>query len=320
MSTVPTVGWIGLGLMGQPMALNVLRAGFPLVVHNRSRGAVATLVAAGAAEAWSPREVASRAEIVVTCLPGPAEVTEVYLGADGVLTATRPGMLLIDTSTIDPETHRRIARAAAEHGADYLDAPVSGGTTGAREGTLTVMVGGRAEAVERARPILQAFGRTIYHLGPVGSGAIAKLINNLMAAINLLGVCEGLVLAAKAGLDLDLFCRVIADSSGASRSFSGAAPAILARDFRPGFMIDLMHKDVTLALDLARQVGVRTLAGALAQQVLQEARNAGLGRQSTAAQIIPLEQNAGVTVQRPVSPPSAEEGRADPAPGERSSG
>jgi 3-hydroxyisobutyrate dehydrogenase len=292
-SIVARVGFIGLGYMGKSMAHNVLKAGFPLVVHNRSQGAVKELVAAGATAADSPRALAEQVDIVLSCLPGPADVAKVYLATDGVVAGARARSILIDLSTIDPTTHQTIAAAAEAVGAKYLDAPVSGGTAGARDGTLTIMVGGAAEALEAATPVLRAMGTRIYHMGPVGSGAVVKIVNQMMGAINNLGMVEAMVLAAKFGLDPALAYEVCSNSSGASRSL-GAVPSILKGDFEPGFMIDYMHKDVALGVDLAKQLKVRTLAAGLAQQVLQEVQAAGLGRSGTNALIIPLERSAGV--------------------------
>jgi 3-hydroxyisobutyrate dehydrogenase-like beta-hydroxyacid dehydrogenase len=277
------------------MARNVMKAGFPLVVHNRSQGAVSELVSEGASSAPTPAALAARVDVVCTCLPGPADVAKVYLEENGILAGARPGTILIDLSTIDPATHRRIAALAADQGLAYLDAPVSGGTSGAKQGTLTIMVGGPKETIEQATPVLQAMGQRIYHLGPVGSGAVAKLVNQLMGNVAMAGVIEGMVLATKFGLDPRLVYEVVGNSSGASRSL-GSVPAILKGDFEPGFTIDLMHKDVALAVDLGRQLQVRTLAGALAQQLLQEAQGLGLGRSGTAAEILPLERQAGVEV------------------------
>jgi 2-hydroxymethylglutarate dehydrogenase len=291
----PTVGFIGLGYMGKPMARNLLKAGFPLVVHNRSQGAVKELAAEGASAADSPWAVAERVEVLCSCLPGPADVEKVYLADNGVLAGARSGSVLVELSTIDPRTHQRIAAQAADKGVAYLDAPVSGGTSGARDGTLTIMVGGAAETLERVMPILKAMGQRIYHIGPVGHGAAVKLINQMMGNVAMMGVIEGLVLGTKFGIDPNLLYEVVSNSSGASRSL-GSAPAILKRDFEPGFMIDLMHKDVSLAVELGKQLKVRTLAGALAQQLLQEAQAAGLGRASMTAEIIPLERLVGLEV------------------------
>jgi len=290
------VGFIGLGLMGKPMALNVLKAGFPLVVHNRSRGKVDELVAAGASAATSPADLTGRVDVVLSCLSKPPDVRSVYLGADGVVGAATDSQILVDMSTIDVETHREIAAAARERGAAYMDAPVSGGTGGARDGTLSIMCGGDPETFERARPVLSAMGKNLYLIGKVGSGAVVKLINNMMGSINALGVSEGLVLGAKAGIDPDLLLDVLLTSSGTSRALEGARTSILARNFDPGFAIDLMAKDVRLATELAQQLGLRLLAGSLANQVLVEAIAAGLGKLSTPAQIQVLERNAGAEV------------------------
>jgi 3-hydroxyisobutyrate dehydrogenase len=290
-----TVGFIGLGQMGKPMARNLLKAGFPLVVHNRSQAAVRELVAEGATAAASPKEIAGRVDVLCSCLPVPADVQKVYHGENGVLAGARLGSILVEMSTIDPATHQTIGARAAELGAEYLDAPVSGGTGGARDGTLTIMVGGSAETLERARLILEAMGQRIYHIGPLGSGAAIKLVNQMMGAINTLGVVEGLILGTKFGIDPALLYEVVSNSSGASRAL-GSTPSILKRDFAPGFTIDLMHKDVSLAVELGKHLRVRTLAGALAQQVLQEAQAAGFGSSGTNAQVIPQERNAGVEI------------------------
>lgn len=291
-----SAGYIGLGLMGKPMARNLLKAGFPLTVHNRSQAAVQELVSEGATAADSPKALAQRVDAVFSCLPGPADVEKVYLGENGVLAGARPGSVLVDMSTIDPGTHQKIAARAAEKGVAYLDAPVSGGTTGAREGTLSIMVGGSAEALERVMPAFKAMGQRVYHIGPVGNGAVVKIINNMMSAINAVGVSEGLVLGTKFGIDPQVVYEVCSNSSAGSKTLTGTAQSVLRRDFEPGFMIDLMHKDVGLAVDLGKTLKVRTLAAALTQQFLQEAQAAGLGRAGTAAQILPLERSAGVEV------------------------
>ena len=290
------VGFIGLGLMGLPMARNVMKAGFALTAHNRSRAKVDQIAAEGARPAASAAELAAECDVVLSCLPVPRDVESVYLGEGGVVAAARPGALLCDMSTIDPATHRRIAAAAAARGLEYLDAPVSGGTSGARDGTLAIMVGGSAEGFARARPVFEAMGKNVYHVGPVGSGATVKLINQMMGAICHLGVVEGLVLGAKAGIDPAVLFEVVTNSSGGSKALGGSAPNILARNFEPGFTIDLMHKDVSLAVEMAGQQGVRALAGALAEQVIQEARGLGLGSRATYALVQPLERAAGVEV------------------------
>jgi len=296
------VGYIGLGLMGRPMAENLLKAGFHLTVYNRTRARAEALEARGARSAASIAEFAAQVDVLCSCVTGPKDVEEVYLGdglrgeAGGLLSAVRPGTLLIDMSTIDPATHRRIAAAAREKGCDYLDAPVSGGVSGARDGTLAIMVGGSTDAYERALPVLRAMGKNLYHCGPTGAGATAKLINQHMNAANALAACEGLVMGAKAGLDLTQLHELLMNSSGSSYSLRGLRQSAMAGNFEPGFTIDNMEKDVTLAAQLSRELGVRFLSGAISQQVLREAQLSGLGGKGTAAQILPMERLAGVQV------------------------
>ena len=290
------VGFVGLGQMGLPMARNLLKAGFPLVVYNRTRAKADALVAEGAHAAGSPAEVAAGCDLFLSCVPKPPDVEKVFLGDDGAVAVARAGQVLCDMSTVDPETHRRIAAAAAERGAEYLDAPISGGTSGAREATLAIMVGGSAAAFERAKPAFEAMGKSIYHVGPVGAGATVKLVNQMMGAIANCAVVEGLVLGTKAGIDPQLLYDIVSRSSGNSAALGGMAPNILKRNFEPGFTLDLMHKDVSLAVEMARRLGVRTLLGGLAEQVVQEARGAGLGDRATFALVQPLERISGVEV------------------------
>lgn len=292
----PTVGYIGLGLMGKPMARNILKAGFRLTVWNRTRARTEDLAAEGAAVADSPRDLASRVDIVCSCVTGPRDVEAVYLGPEGVLEGARPGAILIDMSTIDPETHRRIAAAAAERGAAYLDAPVSGGVTGARNATLAIMVGGDKAAYERALPVLRAMGQHIYYVGPSGSGAIVKLVNNMISAINAVAALEGMVLGTKAGIDPALLHEILMSASANSRALASMKDSTLRGDFEPGFTIDNMEKDITLASQLAREVGVPLLGAAIAAYYLRTAQALGLGGKNTTAQILPLERVCGVEV------------------------
>ncbi|HET7767944.1 MAG TPA: NAD(P)-dependent oxidoreductase [Chloroflexota bacterium] len=292
----PKVGYIGLGLMGRPMAENLLKAGFNLAVYNRTRSRAEGLDEHGATCATSIAELASQVDVLCSCVTGPSDVEEIYLGEGGVLSAVQPGALLIDMSTIDPATHRRIADAAKKRGCEYLDAPVSGGVTGAREGTLAIMVGGSAEAYERALPVLRAMGQHLYHCGPTGAGATAKLINQHMNAANALAACEGLIMGAKAGLNIAQLHELIMASSGASTSLRGLRQSAMAGNFEPGFTIDNMEKDVNLANQLARELGVRLLSGAVSGQVLREAQLSGLGSKGTAAQILPMERLAQAEV------------------------
>ncbi len=291
-----TVGYIGLGMMGKPMARNILKAGFRLTVWNRTRARTEDLAAEGAAVADSPRDLAARVAIVCSCVTGPRDVEALYLGPEGVLEGARPGAILIDMSTIDPETHRRIAAAAAQRGAAYLDAPVSGGVTGARNATLAIMVGGDKAAYERALPVLRAMGQHIYYVGPSGSGAIVKLVNNMISAINAVAALEGMVLGTKAGIDPALLHEILMNSSANSRALASMKESTLRGDFEPGFTIDNMEKDITLASQLAREVGVPLLGAAIAAYYLRTAQALGLGGKNTTAQILPLERVCGVEV------------------------
>ncbi len=294
--TRPRVGYIGLGLMGQPMARNILRRGFPLTVYNRTRSKTAGLEAEGATVAPSIAALAAGVEVVCTCVTGPRDVVEVYLGEGGVLSGAREGTLLIDMSTVDPQTQQTVSRTAAGRGCAYLDAPVSGGVGGATAGTLAIMCGGEAATFERARPVLEAMGQHLYHCGPAGAGATAKLINNLISACTAAAASEAMVLGARAGLDLAQLHDLLMDASAGSKALGSMRQGAMVGNFEPGFTIDNMQKDVTLAGGLARELGVRLLTGAITEQVLREAQLRGLGARGTAAQIIPMEDLAGVKV------------------------
>jgi 3-hydroxyisobutyrate dehydrogenase-like beta-hydroxyacid dehydrogenase len=296
--TLPTIGFIGLGQMGAPMVRNLIAAGYRPVIHNRSRGIVDAIAAEGADPATSAREVAQRVEILFTCVGFPADVERVYLGQDGAVEGARAGQVFCDLSTVGPDTHHKIAARLAEQGVGYLDAPISGGTSGAQAGTLTIMVGGAAEHFERVRPMLDVMGQNIHLVGPTGAGATIKLVNQMMNSINAFGAIEGLILATKSGIDPDLAYEILRTSSGASRSLDNVAQSALPRKFEPGFATDLMHKDVSLSVDLGRALGVRLLSGALAEQLLQEALAAGLGKQTYTAALQVLERLAGVEVRK----------------------
>jgi 3-hydroxyisobutyrate dehydrogenase len=292
-----TVGFIGLGKMGRPMARNILDKGFSLTVSNRSRWVVDDLAAAGAAAAATPAEVAARSDVICLCLPVPATVEEVVLGQRGVREGIRPGSIVLDFSTIGPATCRAVAAALREHDAAYLDAPVSGGTTGAEAGTLTVMVGGDQRHFERALPVLRAVGQKIVYAGPVGAGAVVKLMNQLLVGINLAGAAEAMVLGVKAGVDAQLLYETIASATGNSVQLQRNVPDLILRgNFAPMFSVNLLHKDLGLGLDVGKDARVRLLLGALAFQVFEEARDSGHGEEDIAAVIKPLERLAGVEV------------------------
>jgi 3-hydroxyisobutyrate dehydrogenase-like beta-hydroxyacid dehydrogenase len=291
------VGFVGLGKMGRPLSLHLISAGFSLRVYDRSAVAVDALVAHGAAAAASPAEVAAASDVVCLSLPTPAAVEQVVWGTGGLVEGVRPGGVVLDFSTNGPATCRAVAARLGDLGAAYLDAPVSGGTAGAEAGTLSIMVGGARAHYERVLPLLQAVGQKIWYAGPLGSGAVVKLVNNLLVGINLTGAAEAMVLGVKAGVDPQLLCDAIAASTGSSFQLQRSVPGlILKREFGARFALDLLHKDLALVLDLAREAGVRTLLGAVALQVVEEARGAGYGEQDMAAVIRPLERLAGVEV------------------------
>src|SRR3954469_5839102 len=223
MTTTPTIGFIGLGQMGAPMVRNLIKAGYTPVIHNRSQAIVETIAAEGAHPAGSPREVAERVEILFSCVGFPADVERVYLGDGGAVEGARARPVLSDLSTVGPDTHQKIAAKLTEKGVGYLDAPISGGTSGAEAGTLTIMVGGAPEHFERVRPMLDVMGQNIHLVGPTGAGATIKLINQMMNLINALGAVEGLILGTKSGIDPELAYEILRASSGASRSLDNVA-------------------------------------------------------------------------------------------------
>lgn len=271
------IGFLGLGNMGAPMALNLLKAGHQLTVFDLVPAAVERLVDAGARAAASPAELAAgEVELIITMLPAAPHVKQVYLGKEGLLAHVRPGVLLVDSSTIDPISAREVAAKAEAQGNPMLDAPVSGGTGGAAAGTLTFMVGGSATAFERARPILAAMGRNIVHCGATGTGQAAKVANNLLLGISMIGTAEAMSLGVALGVDPKVLAGIINTSSGRCWSsdtynpFPGVMDNVpAARGYSGGFGSDLMLKDLGLASEAARQVRQPLLLGALAQQLYQ---------------------------------------------------
>ena len=271
------IGFIGLGNMGAPMARNLLKAGHRLTVFDLSQAAVAGLVEAGAKAAASPAAVArTDAELVITMLPASAHVKGVYLGENGLLAHVRPGVLLIDSSTIDPLSAREVAAAARAHDNPMLDAPVSGGTGGAAAGTLTFMVGGEAADFDRAQPVLAAMGRNIVHCGGAGNGQVAKVANNMLLGISMIGVAEAMSLGVALGMDPQVLAGILNTSSGRCWSsdtynpFPGVMDNVPAsRGYTGGFGTDLMLKDLGLASEAAKQARQPVILGALAQQLYQ---------------------------------------------------
>jgi len=260
----PTVGFIGLGLMGKPMAQNVLRAGFPLVVWNRTRVKAEDLVRAGAKLAATPRETAAQCDVLITIVSDPPALEEVLWGAHGALDGLRAGSLLIDSSTVSPEMARRLAGGCANRHVDFLDAPVTGGTWGAEKGELVFMIGGKIEVLERAKPVLESMGKRFFLLGPNGAGQTVKLGMNLLLALEVNAFAEALALVTATGVPAERLVEVMQSSMGRSPLLDVKAPLMLKREFPASFPLRLMHKDIRLALELAKEYGVALPAGAAA--------------------------------------------------------
>jgi 3-hydroxyisobutyrate dehydrogenase len=293
------VGFIGLGIMGKPMARNLLKAGFPLTIYARHPEKVQDVVASGAELVASSRAVAEASDVVITMLPNSPEVEEVMLGPSGVLEGARPGLIVVDMSTIAPEASQALAKRCAERGVAFLDAPVSGGSVGAEAGTLSIMAGGDAQAFEQCRPVLEAMGskEKIFYVGPSGSGEVVKIANNLLCGAISAATAEALVLGVKAGVSAEMLAKIIGVSSGASAQLSNVFPIrVFNGSFQPGFMTDLLYKDLGLALDLGEQTGVPTEFAALSREWFEKARAAGFGREDYTAVIKLLEQQAGAQV------------------------
>ncbi len=292
------VGFIGLGIMGRPMAKNLLKAGYPLVVHNRSQGAVQELVGLGAKAAGSPEAVAREVRIVILMLPNSPDVQRVVLGPQGLLAGARPGQIVVDMSTISPLVTRQVGAALAEKGVRMLDAPVSGGEKGAIEGTLSIMVGGEPAVFQEVLPLFRAMGKTITHLGPLGAGGFTKLANQIVVAVNLTALAEALTLAAKAGLDIELTLKALGGGLAGSRCLEQKTPNYLAHEYRPGFKIDLHYKDLGLIMEAARDLGVPLPTTALVQELFAALRARGRGGLDHSAVVTLFEDLAGVEVRQ----------------------
>jgi 3-hydroxyisobutyrate dehydrogenase len=301
-----SVGFIGVGNMGNPMASNVLKAGFPLVVYDKNSQAAENLIQAGAQRAASAREVVERSEITLTSLPASPDVEAVYLDPDGLVDSAGPGTILIDLSSVLPSTPRKIEPRAKGRGVHFLEAPVSGGVTGARAATLAIMVGGDPEVLTRAQPVLRAIGPNIFHVGPVGSGNTVKAINNMMACVNALAMMEGVALGVKAGLDPMTIYEVVKASSGGSKALERIPNSLIPRKFEPGFKVQLMNKDLETFNTIAKDLHVPVSFANVAQQYQQAAIAAGLADQDTSVVMTIIERLAAVEVsspEQPVSPP-----------------
>jgi 2-hydroxy-3-oxopropionate reductase len=290
------IGYIGLGLMGKSMARNILKAGYPLVVHNRSQGAVEELVAEGAKAASSPAEVAEHVDVAFTNLPDSPDVEQVALGPGGIIEAAREGLIFVDNSTIKPATARLIAEKLAERGVSCLDAPVSGGDIGARQGTLAIMVGGPAEALERVRPVLQAMGKTITHVGEAGAGQIAKAANQIMVAAQMVAMGELLIFARKAGAEPEKVVQAIQGGAAQCWTLDVKPERLFAGNRQPGFKAYMQAKDLGIVLDTARQYGIPLTAASLHTQLFNAMLEMGLGDQDNSGVIGVIEALAGTSL------------------------
>lgn len=297
-----SVGFIGVGNMGNPMASNVLKTGFPFTVFDKNPGAMQNLVQAGAKQGASARDVVERSEIVLTCLPASPDVEALYLEPGGLVESAKRGTVLIDLSSVLPSTPRKIEPAAKARGVHFLEAPVSGGVSGARAATLAVMVGGDAEVLKRVEPVLRAIGPNIFHVGPVGAGNTVKAINNMMACVNSLAMMEGLVLGVKAGLDPMTIHDVVKASSGGSKALDRIPRALIPRDFEPGFKVFLMNKDLETFNTIAKELHVPVSFSSVAQRYQQAAMAAGLADKDTSVAVTVIERLAAFEMPRGTPP------------------
>lgn len=288
----PSIGVIGIGIMGKPMARNLLRAGHPVRIHSRTRSKTDRLCEEGAEWRDSPAALAETVEVIVSVVCDSPDVEEVYLGSAGVCSTLRQGTLCIDMSTVAPQTAQLVAAEVEARGGCFLDAPVSGGKTGAEAGALSIMVGGDVADVSRARPIFDVLGKSTVHCGPVGHGQLTKLCNQILCGLNLLGVCEAIALARGAGLDPAVMLQAVSTGAAGSWALDNLGPRMLARDFDPMFMIDLQQKDLRLALEAARHKPVPLPGTSLVSQLLAANQAAGEGREGTQALVKTLERLA----------------------------
>src|SRR4051812_17450065 len=292
----PALGFLGLGMMGGQMARRLVASGYDVIGYDIEPARAKAAGEAGVLVAASPAAVARTADVVLSSLTDPAAVRRAYLGEDGVLSAVRPGATLIDLSTIDPDTWREVAAAAKARGADCLDAPISGGPADAGSGGLVFMVGGDAEVLARVRPVLDALAKELHHVGPLGSGYIVKLVNNVMSMGNMVVAAEAMVLGVRAGMDPERLFEILKNSGGRSHHFLKRMPNVLAGDFTPNFSIALSRKDVGLALTMAASLGMPMHATSAVRQVYETAMADGMGNLDMAAVTKLYEAWAGVAV------------------------
>ena len=291
------IGFIGIGNMGRPMSMNLIRAGYELIVYDIREKAMEAPIQIGATAARSPKEVAEACDIVMTSLPSTEALEKVALGEDGVMKGASKGCILVDTSTVSPSTIRKIAEAGKSRGIDVLDAPVSGGVAGAEAGTLTIIVGGDKAVFKRCIEVFRVIGEKIYHVGSVGTGNTVKLVNNLMSLVNIAALSEGMTLGVRAGIDPQTLYDVVKVSTGRSYALEVKLPNIISKGrFKGGFAINLACKDLGLAVNLGMELGVPLLVTSVARQVYELARARGMGRLDHTAIVMLMEEAAQVKV------------------------
>jgi 3-hydroxyisobutyrate dehydrogenase len=288
------IGWIGTGVMGTSMCSHLIRRGFAMTVFNRTRKKAAPLEALGARWADNPKLVAAAADVVFSIVGFPADVRAVMLATDGALAGSRPGMVLVDMTTSDPSLAIEVAQAAAARGVYSIDAPVSGGDVGAKEARLSIMIGGDRQAVEALRPCWEAMGRTIVHQGGSGAGQHAKMVNQVLIASNMVGVCEALLYGYKAGLNLNTVMESVASGAAGSWSLSNLGPRIINGRFEPGFFVEHFIKDMGIALAEAERMGLSLPGLALANQLYVALRSQGHGRDGTHSLMLALASLSGI--------------------------
>jgi 3-hydroxyisobutyrate dehydrogenase len=288
------IGWIGTGVMGRWMCQHLMTRGYKATVYNRSREKTQPLVEQGAEYAPTPKAVAERSDVVLAIVGFPKDVREVFLGEQGALAGSRPGMATVDMTTSEPSLAREIYEAARAKGVASIDAPVSGGDVGARNAALSIMVGGDTEAVEAVRPLFECMGKTIVHQGPAGAGQHTKMVNQILIATNMIGVCEALLYGYKAGLDLKTALQSVGGGAAASWSLNNLGPRIIDRNFEPGFFVEHFIKDMGIALDEARRMNLSLPGLALANQLYLAVQAQGWGRKGTHALMLALEQLSGI--------------------------
>jgi 3-hydroxyisobutyrate dehydrogenase len=288
------VGWIGTGVMGQSMCSHLIGKGYQATVYNRSKDKAEGLLKAGAAWADTPQKVAQASDVVFAIVGFPRDVREVFLGSNGALAGAKTGAIMVDMTTSEPSLAQEIHQAAKARGVHSVDAPVSGGDVGARNATLSIMVGGDAEAVDAVKPLLECMGKTIVHQGPAGAGQHTKMVNQVLIASNMIGVCEALLYATKSGLDPLTVLQSVGPGAAGSWSLNNLGPRILKGDFEPGFFVEHFIKDMGIALDESKRMGLVMPGLALANQLYLSVKAHGYGRKGTQALYLALEGLANI--------------------------